>query len=109
MFGVTNYTINKNKSRPKRADVLLFGEYQSKVGTAGEDAQKRLSDYIDPEAEWATGRQGQSTLAKFVEEEDAEDVFEADNRMRWFTFTTIYNGDSLPLRISHVFILSHSG
>jgi hypothetical protein len=87
-FGVTDYTINKSKTPPQRADVTLFGEYQSKLGTSSDDAQKRLADFIDPEAEWATGRQDQSTLAKFVEEEDAEDVFEANNRMRWFTFIT---------------------
>lgn len=35
-FGVTDYTINKNRTPPKRAKVTLFGEYQSKLGTSSE-------------------------------------------------------------------------
>lgn len=88
-FGVEpHYTINKNKSTPERADVTLFGEYQSKVGQAADDAQQQLSEFFDPEAEWVTDRQNQKTLAAYAEHEDAGDIFEAKNRMRWFTFIT---------------------
>ena len=88
-FGVEpHYTINMNKSTPERADVTLFGEYQSKVGHAADDAQQQLSEFFDPEAEWVTDRQNQKTLAAYAEHEDAGDIFEAKNRMRWFTFIT---------------------
>gem|GEM_PF-2585940 len=88
-FGVEReYVINKTKTAPKRAEVTLFGEYQSKVGHAPDDAQQTLSKYFDPGAEWVTDRQNQKTLEAYVERRDAEDVFEADNRMRWFTFVS---------------------
>lgn len=84
----SGYLINKNKSAPKRAEVTLFGEYSSKVGHAGDDAQQQLSQFFDAEAEWVTDRQSQKTLEAYVERRDAGDIFEANNRMRWFTFVT---------------------
>jgi len=88
-FGVEReYVINKHKKAPDRAEVTLFGEYQSKIGHAPDDAQNALSDYFDPEAEWVTDRQNQKTLAAYAQREDAGDIFEANNRMRWFTFIT---------------------
>lgn len=88
-FGVTNYTINESKARPKKANVTLFGEYQSKLGKAPKGDQQQISDFVDPEAEWVTDRQSQRTIISYKEAEDAEDaedVFEAENRKRWFTF-----------------------
>jgi len=87
-FGLEeNYTINKNKTPPDRATVSLFGEYQSKLGGYSDESQKKLSDFFDPEAEWASGRQNQATLAAY-EDHFEGDIFEANNRMRWFTFVT---------------------
>lgn len=87
-FGLEKeYTINKHKSPPDRATVTLFGEYQSKLGGYSDEAQKKLSDFFDPESEWVTGRQNQRTLASY-EDHFEEDIFEANNRMRWFTFIT---------------------
>lgn len=87
-FGVEDrYVINNHKTPPERAEVTLFGEYQSKIGGYSDEAQKRLSDFFDPEAEWVTDRQNQKTLAAY-EDHFEEDIFEANNRMRWFTFVT---------------------
>jgi hypothetical protein len=88
-FGVEpGYLINKNKTTPERAEVTLFGEYSSKVGHAGDDAQQQLSEFFDAEAEWVTDRQNQKTLEAYVDRRDGGDIFEAKNRMRWFTFIT---------------------
>jgi len=88
-FGVERgYVINKNKRLPDRAEVTLFGEYQSKLGHGPDDVQQTLAQYFDPEAEYVTDRQNQKTLAAYAKHEDAKDIFEAKNRMRWFTFIT---------------------
>jgi len=87
-FGVEDsYVINKYNSLPERAEVTLFGEYQSKLGGYSDESQKKLSDFFDPEAEWLTGRQNQKTLSAY-EDHFEENIFEANNRMRWFTFIT---------------------
>jgi len=87
-FGIEeNYVIRKDATPPTRAETTLFGEYQSKLGGYSDEAQKKLSDFFDPEAEWVTGRQNQRTLAAY-EDQFEEDIFEANNRMRWFTFVT---------------------
>nr|WP_231736916.1 transposase [Halobacterium sp. CBA1126] len=87
-FGIEeNYVIRKDATPPTRAETTLFGEYQSKLGGYTDEAQKRLSDFFNPEAEWLTGRQNQQTLAAY-EDHFEEDIFEANNRMRWFTFVT---------------------
>jgi hypothetical protein len=85
-----NYVIRKDATPPTRAETTLFGEYQSKLGGYTDESQKRLSDFFNPEAEWLTGRQNQQTLAAY-EEHFEEDIFEANNRMRWFTFVTNLN------------------
>jgi hypothetical protein len=88
-FGVEpGYIINKNKKAPDRGEVSLFGEYQRRVGHAPDDAQQTLADFFDPEAEWVSDKQNQRTLEAYLERADAEDIFEAKNRMRWFTFIT---------------------
>jgi hypothetical protein len=88
-FGIkSGYVIRKDATPPTRAEVNLFGEYQSKIGHAPDGAQSSLSDFFDPEGAYVADRQDQRTLAEFARREDAGDVFEADNRMRWFTFMT---------------------
>lgn len=87
-FGVEdNYIINKNKTRPEKADVTLFGEYHSKLGKSDDTDQSQLTDYFDPEAEYVTEKQNQKTLAAYEEHMD-RNIFEESNRKRWFTFIT---------------------
>lgn len=89
-FGVqTDYTMSESKSFPVKATVNLFGAYQSKLSARNDDdeAQQTLSQWFDVEPEYVTGDQDQTTIAAF-EDFVEEDIFEADNKMRWFTFIT---------------------
>lgn len=97
-FGSTEYTINEAKSLPERAEVTLFGEYQSKLGHGPDDAQTTLSQFFHPETEYVTGRQQQETVMSYLDDDDASDVFEANNRMRWFTFITNLDVDETEAR-----------
>jgi len=86
-FAAEPYVVNRNKDQTKRSEVTLFGEYQSKLGHGPEDAQKTLSQFFDPETEYVTSKQSQKTAIEYMKHQDV-DIFEANNRMRWFTFVT---------------------
>lgn len=86
-FAAESYVVNRNKNQAKRSEVTLFGEYQSKLGHGPEDAQKTLSQFFDPETEFVNSKQSHKTAIEYMKHQDV-DIFEANNRMRWFTFVT---------------------
>jgi len=76
------------RSHWRQNQILTIGCSTSTGGGDSSHARSSLSGFFDPEGEYIASRQDQRTLGEYADREDAGDVFEADNRMRWFTFVT---------------------
>lgn len=86
-----NYIIRKDATFPTKAEVNLFGEYHSKLGSETDNAQTNLCDFFHPDPEYISGRQTRDTVASYIDQEDAGNIFEMDNKMQWHTFMTNRN------------------